>query len=209
MTHPWLRIPASDYEAHMALPEVAQAQALNGLMASALRDYRPESLAVVGCTTGNGFEHIDPARTRRAVGIDINSDYLEILESRFADKIPGLELVEADIADPAFRIEPVAMIFAGLVFEYVDVSRALENMARCMVHGGILVAVLQEPSDESAPVTETPYKSLELLAPVMKLVPSEAFSKACGRVGLGLARADTVPLKKGKSFFVGTYQKGD
>ena len=37
MENPWLRIPASDYEAHMALPEVSQTQALSKLMASVPR----------------------------------------------------------------------------------------------------------------------------------------------------------------------------
>ncbi len=60
MTHPWLRIPARDYEAHMAHPEVAQAQAIGRLFASALAEYAPKSLAVFVCTTGNGFEHMDP-----------------------------------------------------------------------------------------------------------------------------------------------------
>ncbi len=80
----------------MALPEVCQAQALSRLMSLALAEYTPASLAVIGCTTGNGFEHIDPIHTRRVVGIDINPDYLAILKSRFACKIPGLKLIEAD-----------------------------------------------------------------------------------------------------------------
>src|SRR4030042_5806407 len=58
MKNPWLQIPACDYEAHMALPEVAQTQAISKLMASALKEYAPASLAVMGCTTGNGFDHI-------------------------------------------------------------------------------------------------------------------------------------------------------
>ncbi len=90
MINPWLRIPASDYEAHMALPEVAQAQSLSSLMALALTEYTPMSLAVIGCTTGNGFEYINTALTRRVVGIDINSDYLKILETQFDGRIPGL-----------------------------------------------------------------------------------------------------------------------
>jgi len=65
MTNPWLGIPAADYEAHMALPEVGQARALAALFASALEEYAPESLAVPGCATGNGFEHIDASKTRR------------------------------------------------------------------------------------------------------------------------------------------------
>ncbi len=207
MVNPWLRIPASDYEAHMALPEVAQAQALSKLMASALTEYTPISLAVIGCTTGNGFEHINTGRTRRVIGIDINPDYLKILETRFGGRIPCLELIEADITDPGFRIDPVSMVLAGLVFEYVDVLCALSSIARCLAAGGIFHAVLQEPSTESAPVTATRYKSLELLSPIMNLVSPMEFSNMCGSVGLQKIRTDAIPLKKGKAFFVGFYRK--
>jgi SAM-dependent methyltransferase len=207
MKNLWLRIPASDYEAHMALPEVAQAQALSKLMASALKEYAPASLVVIGCTTGNGLEHVDPAHTRRVVGVDINAAYLAVLEARFAGKVPCLELIEADITAPDFGFDPVSMAFAALVFEYVDVAAALRNIARCLTPGAILVAVLQLPSPESAPVTSTRYKSLELLAPIMKLVSPSAFSDMCKRLGLQQIKTDSIPLKKGKAFFVGFYRR--
>lgn len=207
MINPWLKIPASDYEAHMSLPEVAQSQALSSLMAAALKEYSPTSLAVIGCTTGNGFEHIDTERTRRVVGIDINPDYLRILQTRFAGKIPGLELIEADIAVPGFRIDSVSMVFAGLVFEYVDVLCALRNIARCLAVHGSFLAVLQQPSAESAPVTVTRYKSLELLSQIMNLVSPVEFSGMCRSLGFQEIRTDTLPLKKGKVFFVGLYRK--
>ena len=76
-----LKIPAEDYESHISLPDVAQAQALNSLMASALKVFRPNSIAVMGCTTGNGFEHIDPSHARRAIGVDINTAYLTPLKN--------------------------------------------------------------------------------------------------------------------------------
>jgi hypothetical protein len=141
------------------------------------------------------------------VGIDINSDYLKILKSKFGHKIPGLELIEADVTAEGFRIDPVSMVFTGLLFEYVDVSIALPNIARCLVPGGILSAVLQLPSTESAPVTATNYKSLELLSPIMNLVAPTEFSTRCGSVGLKKIKTDTIPLKKGKAFFVGFYRK--
>lgn len=209
MKNPWLLIPASDYESHMALPEVAQAQALNRLMASALAEYTPASLAVIGCTTGNGLEHINTAYTRRAVCVDINPDYLKVLKSRFAEKISHLELIEADVTAPDFSIDPVSMVFAGLVFEYLDVAAALRNIARCLNPGAILLSVLQLPSPESPPVTATRYKSLERLATIMNLVSPSEFCAMCGSVGLKQIRTDTIQLKKGKAFCVALYQKGD
>jgi SAM-dependent methyltransferase len=192
----------------MALPEVDQAKVISNLMASALTEYTPMSLTVIGCTTGNGFEHINTTRTRRVVGIDINPDYLKILKTRFGGRIPHLELLKADITAPDFWIDPVSMVFAALVFEYVDVLCALRSIFRCLITGGIFLAVLQEPSTESAPVTATRYKSLELLSPIMNLVSPMEFSNMCGRVGFQEISTDTISLKKGKAFFVGYYRNG-
>ena len=207
MKNPWLRIPASDYEAHMALPDVGQAQAIRKLMASALKEYTPASLAVIGCTTGNGLEHVDPTHTRRVVGVDINAAYLAVLETRFAGKIPHLELIEADITAPGFGFDPVSMVFAALLFEYVDVAAALRNIARCLTPEAILVAVLQLPSPESAPVTASRYKSLKLLSSIMKLVSPPEFSGMCRSLGLQQIQTDSILLKKGKAFWVGFYRE--
>jgi len=72
MTNPWHTIQAEDYEGHMASPDVGQLQVLNKLFKTVLEEQRPVSVAILGCSTGNGFEHIDTAITRRVVGIDIN-----------------------------------------------------------------------------------------------------------------------------------------
>ncbi len=56
MRDPWLDIPLADYEGHMALPYVAQAQLFSGLFAEALQEFSPESVALLGCAGGNGFE---------------------------------------------------------------------------------------------------------------------------------------------------------
>lgn len=191
----------------MALPEVAQARTLNELFASAMKQYAPASLAVPGCTTGNGFEHIDTSQTKRVVGIDINPGSLAILKKRFGAKIPGLEIVAADFSATSFRIEPVSMVFAALVFEYVNLRDAMQSIDRCMATGATLVAVLQLPSAQSAPVTATRYKSLELLAPLMRLVSPAEFSGSSAGVGLRELSSDTVSLQRGKAFFVGYYRK--
>lgn len=207
MANPWLHIPAEDYEAHMVLPEVAQRKPLNELFAAVLAEHVPASLALFGCATGNGLEHVDPARTRRVVAIDINPAYLRILGERFSARLAGLEVTAADFTSASFRIEPVSLIFAALVFEYVDVGKAVRTITRCLAPGGMLVAALQLPSSESAPVTPTPYISLKRLAPIMNLVPPAEFSEACASVGLHSAKMQTIPLPQGKAFFVGHYRK--
>ncbi len=204
--NPWLTIPASDYEGHMSLPEVAQAQALNSMMHSALQMYTPESLAVVGCATGNGFEHIDTSITQRVVAIDINFKYLSILSDRFSQTIPSLELMNVDISTPEFTTEPVAAVFAALVFEYVDVQSSLLNIKKSLTENGVFVAVLQEPNSKVASVTPTPYESLKRLSPIMNLVESKKFSNLCERLGFMEINQAQEHLKSGKKFWVGTYR---
>ena len=99
------------------------------------------------------------------------------------------------------------MVFAALVFEYVDTRDAVTNIERCMAAHSTLVAVLQLPSAESAPVTATPYTSLGLLAPLIQLVPPNELLDACADVGLVLLKDDTLPLKKGKAFYSGHFRK--
>jgi tRNA (adenine37-N6)-methyltransferase len=207
MENPWLKIPAHEYEGHMASPDVGQLQVLNDLFGSAVRQFKPRSLAVLGCSTGNGFEHISPAVTERVVGVDINPSYLAILKQRFSRRLPNISLMEHDFTSASFRMEPVCMIFAALVFEYVDTDHALHNIGKHLLPGGTLIAALQLPSRESAPVTPTQYTSLEALASIMKLVDVNAFSRTCSHEGLLQVRTRKIPLKHGKVLFVGYYEK--
>jgi len=207
MTNPWLAIPAEDYEAHMASPEVGQLQVLSQLFETVLEEHRPESLAVLGCSTGNGFEHIDPGTTQRVVGIDINPSYLGVARTRFLGSLPMLELLEQDFTSAAFAIHPVSLIFAALVFEYVDVGEAVRNISRSLTPGGVLVAALQLPSPTSTPVTKTRFESLEALAPIMNLVSPEEFSLVCSENGLRAVRQTRLPLEQGKGLHVGFYEK--
>lgn len=207
MINPWLHIPARDYEAHMASPEVDQTRVLKGIFASALAKYTPKSLAVIGCATGNGFEHIDTKQTDYVAAVDINPAYLAILKERFSGRIPGLKLIEADFTAIEHWNMPVSLVYAALVFEYVDIAAATRSIARCMAPGAVLVAALQLPSEESAPVTPTRYKSLELLTPLMRLISPDEFLTTCQSVGLKQIATETVPFQKGKTCFVGHYLK--
>ncbi len=131
--------------------------------------------------------------------------------SRFNGPSPsrGLGGLVRDITalDQRVLLILVTVPVALTLFEYVEVAGALHNIARCLAPGAIFVAVLQLPSLESAPVTSTRYKSLELLAPIMNLVSPSAFSNMCKRFGLQQIKTDSIPLKKGKAFFVGFYRR--
>ena len=200
--NPWLTIPAADYEGHMALPEVGQLRALSELFGEAYRDLRPERVAALGCATGNGFEHIDPRITSQVVGVDINPQYLEVARTRFAQRLPGLQLLTADLATCELAASAFELISAALVFEYLRPPPLLRRIAGWLAPAGALATVLQLPGDACAHVTPTKFRSLERLAPVMRLVEPDEFLAAAGAAGLAAYREREIPLPGGKRFLV-------
>src|SRR5580765_1071429 len=84
MRHPWLEIPITDYEAHMALPSVGQAQLLGTALQRTITQFQPCSLAVLGVAGGNDLKFAQRAGVRRLVALDFNPDYLALCSRRYA-----------------------------------------------------------------------------------------------------------------------------
>jgi SAM-dependent methyltransferase len=209
INNPWLHIPWQDYEGHMSSPGVRQEQFLNEGLQEALDKYRPRSVAVLGCSTGNGFEHFDPSLTRRVIGVDLNPNYLEVLQDRHATRLPGLELICGDLNVLDLVPDSCELIYCGLVFEYLEPKGLVRKIARWLVDGGKLVAILQLPSKASGKVSKTRYKSLELLDPIMKLVDPLVLRQACIEARLTEIHTSEFVLESKKAFFVGHYQKNE
>ena len=204
---PWLTIPASDYEGHMGSDNVGQLVVLDQLFSKALVDFSPQNLAVLGCATGNGFQHIDPEKTLRIVGIDINKEYLDILSSRYSRKLTNMELVCSDITTCQFNDVSFDLVYSALVFEYVKPGDVLPVITPWIQKGGKLVVVLQMRSLQSKMVSETPYTSLKSLEPIMELVEPKSFEESAEIHGLHLIKSWEVPLQAGKRFHVACYEK--
>jgi SAM-dependent methyltransferase len=201
---PWLEIPLADYEAHMALPEVGQAQLLAALLASALHAHRPASVAVVGCAGGNGFENVP--RDTRLVGIDVNPAYLATARARHASRRRNLELHVSDVERDELRLAPVDLVFAGLLLEYVDAGRALDRIATWLAPRGILATVLQLPSDAET-VTPSPFASLHRLAPSMRLLAPERLVALAAERGFRVVDSRVAEASGGKRFAAQTFLK--
>ena len=90
MRNPWLDIADADYVGHMSSAAVNQRPVLSQLMGELLASVRPRTLLVLGGSTGNGLEHIDPAVTSHVTVIDLNPAYLRRLGERFPN--PGFAL---------------------------------------------------------------------------------------------------------------------
>jgi ubiquinone/menaquinone biosynthesis C-methylase UbiE len=204
---PWLDIPLADYEGHMALPEIAQARMLADELESAVRQHAPTSVAIIGCSGGNGFERLIGTTVERVVGLDINPTYLAVARARFDTQLPKLALYVADVQELLPNIMPVEMIFAGLIFEYVDLRAAMHNLRRICAQGGTLVAVLQEQSADAKAVSPSPYRSLQQLAPVMRLRHPQELKGAAVEAGLAPATTRSLTLSSGKSFIVMSFDR--
>lgn len=161
MQNPWLEIPASDYEGHMK--QAGQHQVLNRLTQYFLDKHKPERFALLGCSAGNGLEHVNDHATKRVVAVDINPDFLELARQRFQLKITGLELRKLDIEQDVLDFGKMDLIFAGLLLEYVDTEIVLPKIVNVLNPGGTVALVIQK-NYQAAFVTLTGYKSLEKLS---------------------------------------------
>jgi hypothetical protein len=199
---PWLDIPLADYEGHMALPEIAQARMLADELEGAVRLHTPSSVAIIGCSGGNGFERLISTTVERIVGIDINPTYVAAAWARFGTKLPQLALYVANIQDALPNIMPLEMIFAGLIFEYVNLRATMHNLRRLCAPGGTLVAVLQAPSAEAQAISPSPYRNLQRLGPAMRLRDTREVKGAAAEAGFAPAAKRNLTLPSGKSFSV-------
>jgi len=195
-------MPLCDYEGHMSLPYVAQAQLLSDAFATTLRDYSPRSVAILGCAGGNGLERIESTVTERVVCIDINPDYIEHVRMRFGRRLRDLELYVGDVQTDRLPFSSVELVFAGLLFEYLDVHRALAWIRARLCPTGVLATVVQLPDGGAPEVTPSPYARLSVLSSVMRLVPPEVLRHHAAACGYYLAGAQTLEAAGGKRFQV-------
>ena len=174
MRNPWLDIPLSDYEAHMALPSIGQSRMLGETLASLVERYAPRSVAILGCAGGNGIERLAPMGLDRIVGVDINPEYVAATRERFGKDLRNLELYTADIESVGTLFASVDLVCAALVFEYVDVRKALSFVRRHLPPGGRCATVLQRRHERIERVSPSPYTSLRQLDSTSHWIEPEA-----------------------------------
>ena len=205
--NPWLKIPASDYDNHMAHPDVGQSPFLGEVFKYALEVYDATTVALLGSATGNGLEHVMNETTRRLTAVDINREYLDILENRFGKSIDGLSVTRADLETCWLEKECYSLVFAGLIFEYLEPGLLLEKIHLWLKKGGVLQAVLQLAEKNKKRVSPSPYKSLEQLKSLMKLFRPNEFDALAEAAGFAKTEGKIVRLRSGKSFYSAAYGK--
>ncbi len=97
MANPWEEKKLDDYENHMSLDSVKQLQTMNMIMKSQFNDYPVDSVMVFGIAGGNGLEHVDRNKYRTVYGVDINEEYLHVVEQRYADLSDMLKCMKINL----------------------------------------------------------------------------------------------------------------
>src|SRR5689334_16377937 len=192
----------------MALPQVAQARMLSDQFAALLAQQQPRSVAIVGCAGGNGFQCIDPEQTERVVAIDVNPHYIDAVRSRYQHVFRSLELICVDVESNSLPFDPVELIFAGLIFEYVDVGVVLPNLRDRMQPGGVLAAIVQLPAIQKAAITRTRFPSLQKLASLMRLLPPEQLIGEARNAALRLESSVRIDPSTGRQFQLLMFRAG-
>jgi 2-polyprenyl-3-methyl-5-hydroxy-6-metoxy-1,4-benzoquinol methylase len=206
MRNPWLDIPLADYEAHMALPTIGQSRLIADQLDTLIRTYSPPSVAIVGCAGGNGFDRLVRTGAQRIVGVDINPEYIEQARRRYAERIPGLELYTTDIQSSKSIFHPVDLIYAALVFEYVDLAQTMSALRHHCKPDGVLAVLSQLPHETMTHVSPSPYTSLQLLAPGMRLVSPLELQRLAKQVGFSLKHSRVISSAGGKRFCVDEFR---
>jgi SAM-dependent methyltransferase len=199
--NPWLTIPIEDYESHMALPEIGQAQMLAEELKRAILQTSATSVALVGCSGGNGLAAL-PATVRRIVAIDINPAYVETLRGRYQRHGTGLEVFVADIQEGAPPCALVDLVYAGLILEYVDLPPSMAALRGLCAPDGTMAAVIQLPSDSGRFVSPSPFASLRSLQGFARTRSRREVEEHARAAGFRATQARTIVSAGGKSFDV-------
>ena len=200
MVNPWQEIPLEDYEGHMALPSIGQARMLATQLERLIEQHQPTSIAILGSAGGNGLERIQSTCVERVVAVDINPKYIAATGDRHANRFANLDLRCADVQSEQLQFEPVQLIYAALIFEYVDIAATFATIKRNLQRGGTLATLLQLPHSDQHPVSPSPYKSLEKLASELRLVEPGELRVHATDAGFGFRGSETIELPSGKLF---------
>src|SRR5512142_2222536 len=168
--NPWTVVQSADYEKHMGPEGVDQLAPLSTLFQEAYLAAQPDRVLLLGCATGNGLEHVNPAVTQKVTGVDVNLQYLGIARQRFMHLGAKLELFCSEAE--RFRAPPGSydLVHAALVFEYLHPEPLVRRIAEWLAPQGTCSVVLQLPGGAGP---EAPTKTMQIIQKAMRLVPPD------------------------------------
>lgn len=155
MDNPWNSIPINDYLNHMENDNVYQLQVLNSIIKEQLNQLNSsyKNVAILGITDGNGLEHIDSSKINKLVGLDINTDYLQLCSNNYKqlDKILHLHCVDMinEKSKAVKLLNDVDFIIANLIIEHIHLDNFIDIIIRLPYRSRRISCVIQHNSDSS------------------------------------------------------------
>lgn len=183
----------------MSDARVGQLQQLHDITAEQLAAYPCRTVGVLGIAGGNGLDLIDSQTTDAVFGYDVNADYLAVCEARYRDDLGDrLHLIETSI-DRSLRIEPVDLLIANLIIEYVGLDEFVCFAAANADSIGVLSCVIQR-NDAAGFVSSTDYtSSFDALASVSSDIDPETLKTAMSEAGAVAIGGSDYRLPNGKT----------
>lgn len=183
----------------MSDARVGQLQQLHHITGEQLTAYPPRTIGVLGVAGGNGLDLINPETTDTVYGYDINTDYLDACKARYHDSLGDrLHLIETSI-DRSVKIEPVGLLIANLIIEYVGAEEFVAFAAANARSIGVLSCVIQR-NDAAGFVSSTDYaSSFDALASVSSDIDPETLDAAMSDAGFAALGRREYPLPNGKT----------
>ena len=154
MKNPWEEISLDDYENHMSLDSVRQLQAMNALMKEQFEAYPVHTAMVLGVAGGNGIEHVRPEKYRAVYCVDINEEYLQAVQERYAGQ-PAVQCLRADLTEEADRLPDAELVIANLLIEYIGYPAFISVIRK--VNPEYVSCVIQINTDEKNWVSDSPW----------------------------------------------------
>ena len=205
----WKTIPLEDYELHMQHETVGQLQVLSNLTKEYLEKLSPEIVMFLGVAGGTGLEPIDNKVTSRVFGIDINQNYLDETRKRFRHQIPNLNLVNINIATRTTeQITQANLIWAALIFEYVETDTCFEFINSNIRENGYLVVTIQENNGVNS-ISQTGVETVKLAGQIFKLISDSDLVAVAEKFGFYKTDFEENVLPNKKSLKTYTFVKSN
>jgi len=160
--NPWRRLPHDIYEKHMGHENVRQLQALSLILGEQLAlvsDILNPIVAILGITGGNGLENVEKGRYKRIIGMDINSDYLDICRERY-DYLSELALYQIDLTAEKDRaaeiLKDADLVTANLLVKHIHLCNFVDIVIMLTKP---VVSVTVQFNPDGRPVSNSGYEA--------------------------------------------------
>ena len=197
MDNPWKTIELSDYENHMSLGSVMQLQAMNSIMRDQFEVYDVHSVMVLGVAGGNGLEHVSTEKYHVVYGVDINEDYLRVVENRYPGLSGVLKCLQIDLINECDKLPCADFVIANLLIEYIGYKEFQRVIAK--IKPKFVSCVIQINADDGQWISDSPYlHAFDRLDEVHCQMEEDELEKCMNDIGYRKSLKSSTPLPNGK-----------